>query len=233
MVDHRSTESGVCGAIGGAKRTPLLQRLRRERNVLFASGFLFLVGLHPILPVLAGGAILAAEFDAGDVSVTHLALLLRIGGEVLQEGFGQRGTGFAIEDKGLDALAALERKRHIAAIVQSLAEGLAQIVLAGQRGNPAFQIFALSTRSQFQRLNLLQRIFQYFGGHAWVSSSSRSGSLICTSATGPRGALSLSSFSACRSRYMLNVPRTMPQNPFSDPNPSITDRKSTRLNSSH
>jgi hypothetical protein len=44
---------------------------------LFAGGFLFVVGLDPVFPVLAGGAIFAAEFEARDLGVAHFALFGR------------------------------------------------------------------------------------------------------------------------------------------------------------
>ncbi len=53
----------------------LLQRLRNQGDVLFAGGFLFVPGLDPVFPVLAGGAVFAAEFEAGDVGVGDFALV--------------------------------------------------------------------------------------------------------------------------------------------------------------
>src|SRR5271157_231313 len=211
---------------------PLLQRLRLQRNPLLAGSLLFVVGLHPVLPVLAGGAILAAELNAGDLGVAHLALLGRVGTVVLHPGVGQRGAGVAVEDVGLNlfrclaALAVLQCQSYVAAIVEGLIESLPQVLVIGQRGNPTFKILVLSAGSQLQRLHLLQRVLQHFGGHARVSS--RTGSVfsalaaIFTRFAGPCGVASFSSFSACSSRYRLNVPRTIPQNPLSDPNPSIT-----------
>ena len=92
--------------------------------------------------------------SAGNLGVAHFALLRRVGSEVLHEGLGQRRAGLAVEDVGLDPLAVLERQRHIAAIVQGLFESLAQILVAGQRGHPAFKLLVLGPRSQFQRLDL-------------------------------------------------------------------------------
>ena len=45
-----------------------------ERDVLFAGGLSLVVGLDPVFPVLAGGAVLAAELQARDVGVAQLPL---------------------------------------------------------------------------------------------------------------------------------------------------------------
>ena len=58
---------------------PLLQRLRRKRDVRLAGRLLFGVLFDPVFPVLAGGAILAAELDAGDLGEAHFALFGRGG----------------------------------------------------------------------------------------------------------------------------------------------------------
>ena len=68
-----------------------------QGDVLFAGGLLFVVGLDPVFPVLAGGAVFAAEFEAGDLGVAHLALLSGAGSEVLHEGIGQRGAGLRLK----------------------------------------------------------------------------------------------------------------------------------------
>ncbi len=48
-----------------------------EGDVLFAGGFLFVPGLDPVFPVLAGGAVFAGEFEAGDLGVADFALVVR------------------------------------------------------------------------------------------------------------------------------------------------------------
>ena len=107
-----------------------------QSDVLFAGGFLLVVGLHPIFPVLAGGAVFAAEFEARDVGVAQLALFRRIGGEVLDPRIGQRAAGVAIENVGIDTLAALQRDGDVATVVECLLERLAQVFVGGKLGNP-------------------------------------------------------------------------------------------------
>ena len=67
----------------------------------FLAGCSFLVvGLYPVFPVLACGAILATEFESRDFCVADFALLGSLGSEVLDVGIGQRDARLAIEDEG-------------------------------------------------------------------------------------------------------------------------------------
>ncbi len=97
-------------------------------------------------------------------------------------------------------LAGLEGQRHVAAIVEGLFEGLAQVVFVGQRGNPAFQIFMLRAGSQFQSLDLLAGILQHFSCHALVSSRAVSTCSIWIRDAGACEGASCKSFSAASSR---------------------------------
>src|ERR1035438_2104263 len=93
----------------------LLQRLRHQRNILLARRLLLVVLLYPGFPVLARRAVFTAELHARNLGIAHFALLRRARRKVLHEGIGQCGACLAVEDKSLDALAALEREGHIAA----------------------------------------------------------------------------------------------------------------------
>ena len=93
-----------------------------QPNILFPGGFPFVVGFDPVFPVLAGGAVFAAKFKARHIGIAQLALVGRLGSEVLHPGVGERGAGVAIEDVGLDLFAGLERERDVAAIVEGFFE---------------------------------------------------------------------------------------------------------------
>src|SRR5665213_2356789 len=166
----------------------LFQRIRMQGNVLFAGSLLLVVGLHPVFPMLAGRAILAAELEPRDVYVAHLALVWRIGREILHPRGRQRSTGVPVEDVRINFLTALERDAHIAAIVECLLERAAYFFIAGHGRNPALKLLVLGARSQFKRFNLLACVLQNFSRHARVSSSARSDFSICTSEAGPCGA---------------------------------------------
>ncbi len=139
-----------------------------EGDVLFAGGFLFVPGLDPVFPVLAGGAVFAGEFEAGDFGVGDLALVGRLGREVLHPGVGQRGAGGAIEDVGFDLLAGLEGEGDVAAIIEGLFESVLQILVAGERGNLAFELFVLEAGSEFEGFDLFARVFLDFSGHIFL-----------------------------------------------------------------
>ena len=63
----------------------LIQRFRCEGDVFFAGGFALVVGLDPVFPVLAGGAVFAGELEAGDLGVADFALFGGLGREELEE----------------------------------------------------------------------------------------------------------------------------------------------------
>src|SRR5580658_1044727 len=89
------------GFRGCQRASPLIQRLRLERDALFARRLALRVLLYPVLPLLAGGAILAAEFDARDLGVADPALFRSGRGEVLDKGVRKGRAGLAVEDVGL------------------------------------------------------------------------------------------------------------------------------------
>ncbi len=142
-----------------------------EGDVLFAGGFLFVPGFHPVFPMLAGGAVFASEFEAGDFGVRNFALVSRLGREVLHPGVGQRGAGGAIEDVGFNLLAGLERERDVAAIIEGFFESVLQVLIAGERGNLAFQLFVLKAGSELEGFDLFARVFLNFSGHIFLSES--------------------------------------------------------------
>ena len=150
---------------------PLLQLVRMQRDGLFARCRLFVVGLDPVVPMLAGGAIFAADLLTRDLGVAYFALFGSAGGEVLDERIGEGGAGVAVEDVGFKLLAGLERKRDIAAIVECLFKRLAKRVVAGELRNPAFKISWCSVPGATSRASTCSRVyFEHFGAHALVSS---------------------------------------------------------------
>ena len=158
----------------------------------------FVVSLHPVFPVLARGAILAAEFKRGNLRIAQLALFRRVRSEVLHPGIGQRWPGLAIEDVGLDALSILERDGHVTAIVERLFKSLRE----GLRRSPvrasSLRDSRAPCREQVRALPPAPRVFQNFGGScagllAGAGACVRSGPASC----GCMGAGSLSRFSAC------------------------------------
>src|ERR1700727_1513709 len=63
------------GCFVRAPQGPLVQWLGVQRYVLLAGGLAFVVLPHPILPLLARGAVLAAELEPGYLGVAQTALL--------------------------------------------------------------------------------------------------------------------------------------------------------------
>src|ERR1035438_2025879 len=100
----------------------LFKSIRNDADVLFAGGFLFVVGLDPVFPVLAGGAVFAGEFEAGDLGIADLALVCCRGREVVDPGIGESRTGLAVEDESFDTVAVLQGEGYVAAIVEGLVE---------------------------------------------------------------------------------------------------------------
>ena len=72
---------------------PLIQRLRNEGDVFFAGGFALVVGLDPVFPMLAGGAVFAGEFEAGDLGVRELALVPALGVKYWTQDSARVGPG--------------------------------------------------------------------------------------------------------------------------------------------
>ena len=124
----------------------LLQRFGMEGDVFFAGGFLFVPGFDPVFPVLAGGAVFA-EFQTGDFGVREFALVGRVGRKELDPGVGERGAGGAIKDVGFDFFAGFEREGDVAAEVEGLLESGLDVVVAGERGDPAFERFVFGSGS--------------------------------------------------------------------------------------
>src|SRR5580700_5316107 len=118
----------------------LIQGFRLEGNALLAGCLPLVVLPHPVPPLLAGGAVLAGEFDCGDLGVAHLPLLRGAGREILHAGAGEGRPRPAVEDVRLDALAAFQHERHVAAVVEGLLEGPAQVVVCCERRDPALQV---------------------------------------------------------------------------------------------
>ncbi len=111
-----------------SEKARLVEGVGMEGDVLFAGGLLFVVGLYPVFPMLACGAVFAAELEARNFGVADFALVVGFGREVLNKGIGESGAGDAIEDVGFDFFAGLEGERNVAAIVESLLEGTLEIV---------------------------------------------------------------------------------------------------------
>src|SRR5579863_994697 len=153
-----------------APLSSLLQRLRVQRNALFAGSLAFVVSLHPIFPVLTGGAVFPAELQARNLGVADFTLLRRAGSEVLDKRIGKGSPRLAIKNVRLEPFAGPERESYVAAIVEGLLKSDAQVLFVNQFGNPALELLVYGTRSNFQRFNLLARIFQHLGAHALVSS---------------------------------------------------------------
>src|SRR5581483_6285111 len=193
-----------------------------QPNIFLACGLALVVSLYPIFPVLARGAVFAAELKTGDLGVAQLALAVGFRCEVLHPGIGKRGARVTVEDVGFNLFTALERDADIPAVIEGLFERSTQLIFIRQFRNPALQFLMLCAGREFEIFDLVEGVFEHFGAHARVSSSSRSGRVICTSDEGPCGAGSFNRSSPCWSRYVEKVPRIMPQNPLSEPKPSIT-----------
>src|SRR3989441_1922166 len=131
-------------------RAFLLQRLRLKRNVLLASGFLFGVFLHPRLPALAGGCVAAGEREGGDIGIRNRDFLRRILGIDPYEGVSQRRPAAPVEQIPFNLRAVFASDGDVASIIERFLEGTANFLLAGELGDPAFELLVSPTGDDFE-----------------------------------------------------------------------------------
>src|ERR1700722_12768777 len=202
-----------------------------QTKALFAGRLLFVPLLHPGLPTRTSGPVLAAKGQSSDFAVRKRALLRGILGEEPHPGLIKRCSRFAIENIRFDNRPVLAGDGDVAPIVEGLLQRVKHLCIATQNRRPAFKVFVLCSRRQFQRIRIkLWRGCTFLPGHTRVSSIWRLVSPeICTS-DGDEWPENCGEFSRSRAPWSTYLSKrvafTAAMKPLKEPNISLTEEGS-------
>src|SRR5215469_8720956 len=121
-----------------------------QADVLLSRGLLRAILLHPRFPAFPGGGVFAGEGKGSNVGIGDGSFFVAALGIEAHGGIGESLSGAAVEDVALDLLAGFQRDGDVAPIVKGLFEGETNFFVGGKLRNPAFQIFALASRRDFE-----------------------------------------------------------------------------------
>src|SRR6266542_5955803 len=138
-----------------------------QSDVLFPSSLFLAIALHPRFPAFSCSRVFARERQGGDVSVRNRDLLVSTSRVEPHGGVGERLPAAAVENIAFDLLAVFQRDGDVSAIVECLLQRNSDFLVAGQLRNPAFQVFAFASRSDFQLFGIGSASLGYTHEFSW------------------------------------------------------------------
>src|SRR5258708_35745702 len=128
----------------------LVQWLGLQANILFPGGFFLRVFFHPRFPASAGGRVAAGKGQRGDIGVTDGHFFVGVLGEEADHGISQGASAAPVEEVAFDFRSVLAGVRDATALVESLFERDAAFFLTREIRDPAFKLFMLGARYNFE-----------------------------------------------------------------------------------
>src|SRR6266481_6147532 len=153
MLSRFSTSFEITTPEGGMDELRKIFRL--NTNVLFACLLFLPVLFHPGFPAPACRGIAIGKLQSGNIGVSNGDFLAGLFGIQTDKRIHQSPAVAAVKDVPFDFASVFAGNRDVSPVVEGLFEGSANFFFAGQLWNPAFELFMLKSRDNFQRIRIL------------------------------------------------------------------------------